>query len=508
LRHRRILRVFLPVLLLTGLGFLVMGYHPGAEDDAVYLSAVKADLNPALFPHDADFFRLQMRTSTFDNWMAGFVHLSGMPVAWAELSWQLLSIFLIVWGCWSIVCHLFEDTAARWAGVAMVTAMFTLPVAGTALFIVDYHLHPRSLATALILFAISRILAGKRWQAVPLAAVAFVLHPLMGALGISFCCVLTLTLSDALRYQARALWERFGWASPSEEPTPAEVTPLAALIPFGWMMAPPTQTWLEAIRSRHWFRLYEWTWYEWLGALGPMLVFGLVAHIARKRGEVLLYRFATAILIYSVFQQAFAMIVLGPSSLIGLSALEPMRYLHLVYVFLALVLGAYLGRYLLKAHVWRWAAFLLLANCGMFLAQRESFAGTAHLEFPSLPSSNPWLQAFDWIKHNTPEDAYFALDPKYMAAGGEDYHSFRALAERSMLSDGIKDTSVVTKVPELGPVWHEQQMAMAGWSRFQLEDFERLKKQFGVGWAVVAYPQPAGLDCRWHNAAVAVCRIP
>jgi len=41
-------------------------------------------------------------------------------------------------------------------------------------------------------------------------------------------------------------------------------------------------------------------------------------------------------------QQAVAMVLLGPRALIVFSALEPMRYLHLVYVFMALVGGAYL----------------------------------------------------------------------------------------------------------------------------------------------------------------------
>jgi hypothetical protein len=508
LRYSRYLRVILPVFLFSALGFLVMGYHPGAEDDGVYLTAVKADLNPALFPHDADFFRLQMRTSMFDGWMAGFVRFSHIPVAYAELLWQLISIAMILWACWTIVSQLFEEAAARWAGIALVSAMFTLPVAGTALYLVDQHLHPRAPASALILFAVSRILARRSWQAAPLMVLAFVIHPLMGALGISFCCVLTMTHSEPLKDRWRGLLRFWKERMSAPEPEAVEVTPMAALIPFGWMLAAPSPIWLEAIRSRHWFRLYEWAWYEWLGAIGPIVIFGVISRIARKRGEITLSRFAAAIFFYGIFQQAFAMIVLGPTSLIGLSALEPMRYLHLVYVFLALVMGAYMGRYLLKTHVWRWAIFLALANGGMFLAQRELFAASPHLEMPGAVSGNAWLQAFDWIKHNTPEDAYFAVDPNYMAVEGEDYHSFRALAERSMLSDNIKDTSVITKVPELGPVWKEQQLAMAGWPQFQAEDFERLKAKFGVDWVLVAYPQQAGLDCRWHNAVVAVCRIP
>jgi hypothetical protein len=499
LKFSSFFRVFLPTLLFTLLGFLVMGYHPGAEDDGIYLTSVKADLNPALYPHDAAFFQLQMRTSIFDIWMARFVQGTGMPLAWAELLFQLLSITLIIWACWSILCRLFDEAAARWGGVAMVAAMFTLPVAGTALYILDQHLHPRGLATALILFGVARIMAGKRWQAVPLLLVAFVLHPLMGALGISFCIVLTLTLFDRLHVHLRVLRQRL---------VPQVATPVAAFVPFGWVLDPPSQTWLDALRTRHWFRLYQWTWYEWLGVIGPLVLFWLVARIARSRGEIRLGRFATAILLYGVILQAVAMVILAPFAPIGFSALEPMRYLHLVYVFLALIGGAYLGKYVLQTCAWRWAVFLLLFNGGMFFAQRQLFAGTVHLELPGAPTASTWLQAFDWIRLNTPEDAYFALDPNYMAAPGEDYHSFRALAERSMLADNIKDTSVVTKVPELGPVWLKQNQAEAGWVDFRLADFERLKAQFGVNWVLVSYPPPVGLACRWHNGPLSVCEVP
>jgi hypothetical protein len=144
----------------------------------------------------------------------------------------------------------------------------------------------------------------------------------------------------------------------------------------------------------------------------------------------------------------------------------------------------------------------------MFLAQRELFASTEHIELPGAGCSNAWLQAFAWIRNNTPQDAYFALDPNYMAAPGEDYHSFRAVAERSVLADAIKDTSVISKVPELGTVWQRQVQARTGWNRFELADFERLKLEFGVNWVIVSYSQPTGLSCPWHNDQLAVCRVP
>jgi hypothetical protein len=57
-------------------------------------------------------------------------------------------------------------------------------------------------------------------------------------------------------------------------------------------------------------------------------------------------------------------------------------------------------------------------------------------------------------------------------------------------------------------VWEEQVKAQEGWPHFQIADFERLKTQFGVNWALVNFPPPEGLACRWHNNALSVCQIP
>ncbi len=571
---RRLLEPFFLLVLTVG-GFGVMGYHPGLEDDGIYLSAVHSQLNPSLYPHDAGFIRLQVQATLFDEFIAGFVRVTHIPVAWGELLWQFVSLYAIVWAGRGIARRLFPERNAQWGGVAMLAAMFTLPVAGTALNLADQHLHPRTMTAALILWAVCRVLARKFWPAAMLLVFAMLLHPIMATFGMSFCIFLALVMTDSIHTRLMS----FMWAPM-----------VRAALPLGWVFEAPSSAWQQALGTRTYYFLYRWRWYEWLGAIGPLVLFGVLwrratriegrfpgandprdcapdaallqscsvtepdppqvvsqsrasfvvtkpgterafSQVAESNlitepapetvppgeflpqheiepGQNLLARFSLALLLYGAFHQGLAMVLLGPSSLIRVTPLQPMRYLHLVYVFLVLVGGSLLGKHVLKRRIWLWTPVLVLAGGGMFLSQRLMFRSSEHLELPGHVSTNSWLQAFAWIRQNTPENAYFAIGPDYLAEPGEDYHSFRALAERSLLADAIKDAAVVTQVPELAPRWKEEVDAQSGWRRFGIADFELLKDRFGVDWVLVSYPPPARLICEWHNDWLSVCQIP
>jgi len=496
------------VLLFTLLGFAVMGYHPGAEDDGVYLAAVKADLNPALFPHDASFFRIQLQATQFDHCMASFVKVTHLSVAWTALTWHLTCLFLILWACSGIARILFDDARAEWASVALVASMFTLPVAGTALMLVDQYLHPRAIATAFVLIAVAQLLAARRWLSIPLLVLAFTMHPIMAALGSSFCLFLALTTTE--RFQ---IWLNSKRSNARQNERDGEIDAAVAsgfvfAMPLSWVFDAPNPSWRKAVDAKDYLHLFRWAWYEWLGAWAPILLFWLLWRFSLKRRETALARFSLAAVLYGIFQFSVALILETTPALVRFLPLQPMRFLHLIYFFLVLTGGGLLGKFVLKDTVWRWAVFLLVINGSMFYAQRQLFSESPHLELPGRPSNNQWLQAFDWIRQNTPSNAYFAVGADYMGQPGEDYHSFRALAERSQLADDHKDTAVVGQVPQLAPIWERQVAAQQGWERFTLADFERLKADFGVDWALVKYPQPAGLACQWHNSTLAVCQLP
>lgn len=486
--------------LLTAFSFLVMGYHPGLEDDAFYLAAIKRNLNPALFPHDADFFRLQFQATIFDKLIAWSVRLTHLPLAWALLLWQFAAVFLLLHGCWRISRRCFSRAEAHWAAVATIAVLLTLPVSGIAMTLADQYLHPRTLATAAILAAIVAVIDRRPWLAGVLLALAFSIHAIMAAFGVSFCAFLF-------------------WSLRAPQPRRSSAMPIAAaLLPLGWIFEPASDAWRQAASTRSFYFLGRWEWYEWLGVFGPLILLYVLRLFLRRnvRNDSALLPLASSLLYYGVFQTVAGLLIMLPPSLERLRPFEPMRYLHLLYLLFFLIAGGLLGSYVLDRKVYRWLVFFVPLSAGMFYAQRQMFPASAHLELPGVAPQNPWLQAFAWIRENTPVDSLFALDPHYVTLPGEDYHGFRALAERSVLADYDKDGGMAARVPRLAPRWLKEVTAQNGWQKFQSVDFERLKRDFGVTWVVLEgndanvtaqNSEGKSMTCPFQNRQLRVCRL-
>ena len=82
----------------------------------------------------------------------------------------------------------------------------------------------------------------------------------------------------------------------------------------------------------------------------------------------------------------------------------------------------------------------------------------------------------------------------------EEQHGFRALAERSMLADNVKDSGAVTMFPALAETW-QSRCDHRAWKSFQRTDFARLKQTYGVNWVVLEKPSSLGLTCPYENSA-------
>jgi hypothetical protein len=489
--HDRLsLKVVVGLLLVAAAAILVHGYHPGVEDAEIYLPGIKKALNPALYPHNAAFFMSHAHMTLFPKLIALSVRITHLPLDWALLLWHWFSIFLLLLGCWHVGQLVFPSARARWGGAVLVASLLTLPVAGTALYIMDEYLSTRSISTPAVLFLIVNVVERKWVRAALWTVFTAVVHPLMVVFGVSYAVVFLGTR----RHKA---------TEPSKQATMAGAL---LLFPFG-LFPPVSDAYREVLDTRPYFFLSRWHWYEWLGIVAPIALLWWFSRIARKRGLGVLEQMSTALVLFALAFFAVSLVITIPPQFANFAELQPMRALHLVYILLFIFAGGLLADWVLQNKGWRWIAFFVPLCAGMGYAQRQIFPSTPAIEWPGASPSNDWVKAFLWIRYHAPADAYFALDPDHMALPGEDQHGFRALAERSRLADRVKDSGAVTMFPMLAETWREQVRALQGWKNFQVADFERLKQAFGVNWVVLQTSGVSGLQCPYHNATVMVCRI-
>jgi hypothetical protein len=279
-----------------------------------------------------------------------------------------------------------------------------------------------------------------------------------------------------------------------DERRPAQ--PSAAALLLLPSLAPVSGVYRGILDTSHaYFLVTRWQWYEWLGIFGPLAILWAIARYYPN-----LRPLCRALIAFGLLSFAAALLLCIPR-FAGLAELQPLRSLHLIFILLFVFLGGILAESVLKSHAWRWVVLFLPICAGMFYAQRQLFPATSHLEFPWTAPSNPWAQAFDWVRHNTPADAVFALDPNYMNLPNEDEHGFRELAERSSLAN-VHDKGAVSMFPALASDWSAQYQSQQPWP----PDFHRLRQTYNVTWVVLQNPAPP-LVCPYRNPAVAVCQV-
>jgi hypothetical protein len=477
--------------LLTVGAILVHGYHPFAEDSEIYLPGIEKILHPDLFPVGREFFLSHASLTLFPNLIAFSLRVTHLPLEMGLFLWHVASLFLLLLACWELSGLFFQNAGARWGGVCMVAALLTIPVAGTALYIMDQYLNPRNLAAFAGIFMVARTVEKKYVRALVWVAFAACVHPLMWVFPFSFCALLL------VMERLEAVWEK------------TNRTASAALLSLGIPVAPAaTAAYHEVAKHHAYFYIQSWQWYEWLGIAAPLLLMWWFGRMGRQRHLTNLEKVGQAFAVYGLIYLAVALVVDLPARLETLARLQPMRCLHLLYIVMFVMMGGFVAEYVLKNQAWRWLVLFVSLSVGMFVAQRAIFPASAQVEWPGAAPRNPWAQAFVWIRQNTPVDAVFALDPDYMHIAGEDEIGFRAMAQRSRLADRVKDDGVVSMFPPLAEEWWAQVQAQTPWQSFRGEDFSRLKKTYGANWVVVQQPGVGGLECVYQNSAVRVCRIP
>jgi hypothetical protein len=477
------------LLVLTFGALLIHGYHPMAEDAEIYVPSIVKILHPSYYPFGQEFFEANAHLTVFPHLIAAITRLTHVPLDWVLFCGYVGSIFLLLLACLRLSKKCFLTPAGRWGAVTLVACLLTLPVAGTSLYIFDQYLNPRSISAFAVVFAIDAVIERKLWRTALWLLVTAAIHPFMTVFAVVFI----------------ALW----MIRHRESSRVPEMTTACFVAAAGFLLKSPSVTYWRCLEDHRYYFLLRWTWYEWLGILAPFAILWGCKKIAERRGNFTLSRLASTVFLFELLCFAAGLIVTIPHPLEILAPYQPMRSLQLMYLLLFLIVGGLLSEFVLRKHWFRWALLFVPVAAGLCVAQINLFPATRHVEWPGARPVNPWLQAFSWVRANTPTNAIFALDPNYMALPEENFQGFRAVAERSRLADAKKDWSDAVLYPwmPLAEDVSSQTQAAAGWKRFGPADFDRLRKQYGVTWIVLQQPGVKGLTCPYANALAEVCRL-
>ncbi len=478
---------------LTLLTLVINGYHPFAEDAGIYAAGVRLQLNPGLYPFSAGFIRPYLHLSVFYLWNAWLIRALHQSIESVFFATQLATTWLSLYAVWQIARRCFSDRPAQWGAVVLFALCLPVPVAGTSLYLMDPYVTSRSITIPLTLLAIATTL-DRRWlTTILLLAAAILFHPLMSIYGAAFILLLSAV-------QQRSLWQVVSLS--------ASAIAVGAALQFSQRNVVESTAYRTAIISRYYCFISMWHWYEWIGLAAPLLLALGYLRWRRsdlRRSDVVLV--STALLMASLATIVSLLYARQYSHSHLVARLQTLRSFLLVYDCMFLVLGGLVGRYLLQNKLWRWTILIFLLSAVLYNVQRSTYPASRQIEWPWAAPTNPWAQAFLWIRANTPPDALIATDSNYIQADGEDAQGLRAIAERSSLADFSKDGGTAAIFPDLADSWMRQHVADTNLSRINDAERRSQLKAYPVTWLLLHADAQTSLPCPYRNALVKVCQF-
>ncbi len=171
-----------PLTKVSGLAAFVLlatmnaaGYRYAASDQAFYIPAVVRHLEPSAFLRDAAMIDSQARLTLVDDIVAGSARVTGLSLQHLFLGLYLATLGLLLAAAIQIGSRLYRT---GWAVVALGAAL-TLrhAIAKTGANTLEGYFHPRQLAFAAGLWAVSAFLSRRDWISLGLLALSAALHP-------------------------------------------------------------------------------------------------------------------------------------------------------------------------------------------------------------------------------------------------------------------------------------------------------------------------------------------
>ena len=409
------------------------GYRYGVQDQSFYIPAVLRHLDPTLYPHDTALLDAQDQLLAFDNATAWLVQVTGWSLPAVFLGGHLASLTLLFAGAVGIGRALYRS----WWTVAGLAFALTLrhQVMNTAVNTLEGYFHPRMLAFAIGITALLLFLRGRSWLALAGAAVAGLLHPMIGLWFVIWVGVASVV------------------ADPRTRPIVSGAT-LAGLAAAGIMvvwgplqgqLVQMDETWLAVLASKEYLFPNDWPWGTWLVNLGYGAAIGAIYWYRRSAVRVSARETGLVVgcgVLLFIFIIALPLVAAGVALAVQLQIARILWLLDFFcttyVVWLVIESPPRSRRALSSAHV-RYAGLALLAVGAI---ARGGYI--MWVEFPDraliaaqLPSSD-WQRVMDWSARTLPE-TNLLVDPGHAWRYGT---SVRVAARRDVYLEEVKDTGM------------------------------------------------------------------
>jgi len=402
------------------------GYRYGIGDQAFYIPAVTQHLNPDLFPRDRAILHAQDRFMLYDDAIAAFVRVTGVPVPAVFFAGYLAGLALL----FGAIVAIGRVMYTTWLGVAMLAALLTLRhrITQTGANSLESYFQPRMLAFALGAWAIAAYLRRRNGSALVLVTVAFAIHPTT-AMWFAIMIGVALLVSDR------------AWRLPV-----AAIVAIGAVLaawavilgPLRGHLARMDPLWASALAGKDYIFPSDWNASFWLVNLSYLVVAIAVYLLRRRRGVAAAREFgllAGGGALVAVFLISWPLMRAGVALALQLQTSRVFWVLD----FLAAMYLAWLFAEAPRSIAVRRAA---VAIAVMAAVGRGVFVwGAEHAGNPiarvGFPQDN-WTDAMQWIS-NTPPDTHVLADPGHAWKYGS---SVRVTGERDVYLEEVKDLAL------------------------------------------------------------------
>jgi hypothetical protein len=400
------------------------GYRYAASDQAFYLPVVYRQLDSSLFPRDRAVIDAQARLTLYDDVVAALARVTPLSMPHLFFALYVFTLALLYVAAIRIGASWYHT---RWAPLALAAAL-TLrhAIAKTGANTLEGYFHPRMLAFAIALMALSMFLARRDGLTILLLLIAAALHPTATAWFVVWLAV-------AL-WVARPRWRRVMLGL-----TAAGILIGAWVVlrgPLAGRLAKMDEAWFAVIADKDYLFPLSWPANAWLTNLVtiPIVILGWRA---RRRADGLVER-ETALVV-----GAAALIVLFccwlPFNAARVTLAVQLQVSRLFWI-LDLLATIYLVGMVADGSRRRAA----VASLAIALASTARGVYICFVQFPDRPlvaidlQHRDWRDAMAWARQ-TPTSSGWLADPFHATRYGS---SVRAAAQRDVFIEELKDTAL------------------------------------------------------------------